>query len=216
MGSGGADSPKYVYVDGKFYEFSFTAIRRQPLLVTSEHISWRGKSIELYRLTALAYWKFPITAAGAAAAQLVAYSYNIKLLSNKTRLTISLYGMKKDKKTPLAFQETIEALRAHVEPRLVREVLARIDQGEQFKVGSLSLSRAGIYNKGFIHSESASWSSLEIHPSPLGTAKASTQNIYARDSRNSRRKIGKISPTTPNAVLVPSLIGICASRYSTG
>jgi hypothetical protein len=56
MGPGGAYSPRYIYVDKKFTADSVTSVRLKRLLVTSEYISWHGKSMEFDRVSAFAFF----------------------------------------------------------------------------------------------------------------------------------------------------------------
>jgi hypothetical protein len=212
MGPGGAYSPRYIYVDGKFSADSVAKVRLQRLLVSSEHISWRDKSMEFDRVSAFAFFVLPVSAAN----QLMGYMYSINLYSDNERLHVGLFGMKKDKETPSAFQITVAALRRHIEPRLFEQTLRRIDQGEQIKIGAITFSRDGLRRKGFFHSKFAAWSStIEIHPPSLGTAFASTQYIHTRDTRNRQHKIGEVGSATPNGILASTLIDICTRRYST-
>lgn len=211
MGPGGAYSPRYVYVDRKFTADSVTSVRLKRLLVSSEHISWHDKSMEFDRVSAFAFFVLPVSAAN----QLMGYMYNINLHSGNERLHVGLFGMKKDQETPSAFQIAVAALRRHIEPRLFEQALTRIDQGEHVKVGTIIFSRDGLRNKGFFHSKFAAWSStIEVHPSSLGTAFASTQYIHTRDTRNRRHKIGEVGSATPNGILASALIDICTRRYS--
>ncbi len=138
----------------------------------------------------------------------------INLFSNEAHFVITFYAIKQDKEAASAFQKTIAVFRTLVEPRVLGELLARIDLGDRVKMGSLTFSREGIYKKGFLHSKFTSWSStVEFHPSSLGINLSSTLYIYAQDTRNHRRKIGEISSNIPNAVLVPAIIENCVRRY---
>lgn len=200
--------PRRVYVDGKF--LSPMSVRRWPLLVTSENISWRGKSIELYRVTGIGYWILPVKAT---TGQLMGYNYTINLSSNEGRFSATFYAIKQDKEAASAFQTTVAVLRTLVEPRVLGELLARIDLGDRIKIRSLTFSREGIYKRGFLHSKFTAWSpTVESRPSSLGT-NLSTLHIYTQDTRNHRRKIGGIESHIPNAVLVPAIIENCIRRY---
>jgi hypothetical protein len=208
----GAYSPRYIYVDKKFSADSVTSVRLKRLIVSSEHISWHGRSMEFERVSAFAFFVLPVSAAN----QLMGYMYNINLHSGNERFHVGLFGMKKDQETPSAFKIAVAVLRKHIEPRLLEQALTRIDQGEQVKVGTIIFSRDGLQNKGLFHSKFAAWSStIEVHPSSLGIAFASTQYIHSRDTQNRRHKIGEVGSVTPNGVLASALIDICTSRYST-
>ena len=212
MGPGGAYSSRYIYVDGKFSSDSVASVRLKRLLVSSEHISWHDKSMEFDRVSTFGFFVLPVSAAN----QLMGYMYSVNLYSDDEHLHVGLFGMKKDKETPVAFQITVTALRRHIEPRLFKQALTRIDQGGQVKIGNITFSRDGLRIKGLFHSNFAAWSStIEIHPSSLRASFASTQKIHTRDTRNRRHKIGEVGSATPNGVLVSALIDICTSRYST-
>jgi hypothetical protein len=145
------------------------------------------------------------------------YMYTINLYSGDERLHVGLFGMKKDQETPAAFQIAVAVLRRHVEQRLLEQALTRIDQGEPVKVGTIIFSRDGLRNKGFFHSKFATWSStIEVHPSSLGIAFASTQYIHTRDTQNRRHRIGEVGSVTPNGVLASALIEICTSKIFDG
>jgi hypothetical protein len=62
---------------------------------------------------------------------------------------VTFFGLPDDKKAPSAFQGVIQALRAHVEPRILADLLKSIDRGDPVKIGSLTFSRKGLYRKSF-------------------------------------------------------------------
>jgi hypothetical protein len=216
MGTSGAPSPMYVYVDGNFGSAGVSE-RRKRLLVTSEHISWRGESMKLSHVTALAYY---ILEAKAPPTNLTAYyNYSALLRSGKQRFDVILHGKPKDDETYQAFVGMLAALRTHVEPRLIREILARIDHGEQGKVGHFRISREGLHYKGLLRSKFVPWSAtFQVMPSLEAMVENAAQlRVYAKNiPGDSLRKIGEISAGTPNSVLAPALMDICIARYQAG
>jgi len=217
MGNSGAPSPMSVYVDGKYAPGLTVRGERRQLLVTSEHISWRGESMELSRVTALAYF---ITETKAAPTNLIAYYYYHALLrSGKQRFDVILHGRPKDDETYRAWIGTLAALRTHVEPRLMSEILARIEHGEQFKVGHFRISREGLHYKGLLRSKFVPWSAtFQVMPSlETMVENVADLGVYAKNIPGDRlRKIGGIPAGTPNSVLAPALMDICIARYQAG
>lgn len=168
-------------------------------------------------MTALAYYIFE---AKATPTNLTAYyNYSALLRSGKQRFDVILHGKPKDDETYRAWIGTLAALRTHVEPRLMSEILARIDHGEQFDVGHFRISREGLHFKGLLRRKFVPWSAtFQVMPSLEAMVEnAAMLRVYAKNIPGDRmRKIGEISPGAPNSVLAPALMDICIARYQAG
>jgi hypothetical protein len=207
----GAGGPGQVYIDTRVPVGRF---RDKPLRIDGETLVWGDEAIDFDDVTALAYWRQKVVAKGV----FLGFGYNIDLYTGKKRTRVSFgvlgFGGVKEDVSPSVFEQAVAALRRHVEWRLLSEVLARVDDGEEVEVGFFLFSRRGISRKRrFSGPKRAPWSAaLEIRP--FSSPEPGGVKIFASDRQGETRKIGDTFVDYPNVVLLPPLIRACVDRYS--
>ncbi len=175
---------------------------------------WGDEVVDFNNVTALAYWRQKVVANGV----FLGFGYTIDLYAGKKRTHVSFgalgFGGVKEDTSPAVFDQAVGALRRHVEWRLLSEVLARVDDGEEVEVGFFLFSRLGISRKRrFPAPKRAPWSAtLEIRP--FSSPEPGGVKIYASEREGEARKIGDTLLDYPNVVLLPPLIRACVDRYA--
>jgi hypothetical protein len=123
------------YVDVRLPGMLF---RQRRLVVNDEGLTWGRKAVRFDRVTALACHCIERRVVGRTATR----GCEIWLYSGKKRVHIAFRAGSEPALG--AYDTTREALRTHVETRLVGELLAAIEAGDVVKVQSLQLSREGL------------------------------------------------------------------------
>lgn len=171
-------------------------------------MSWGDESVDFDQVTALAYWWEKVAIKGMD----FGIAYRVELYTGEKRTRV-FFGGREDFFRGL-FEEIVAALHVRVVSRLAREVLARVDRGEEVEVARLRFSREGLSRKGRIFRlKQVPWSTvveLRPMPDPWGV------QILASDSQGGKRVIGSGAFRFRNGALVPTLVRACVDRYAAG
>jgi hypothetical protein len=191
--------------------------RQKHLRVDSMGLSWGDEDVSFDEVTKLAYWVEGIIVKG----NYWGLASTINLYTSGNRPTRVYFGGQKvgptwEKAFRPLFEQTVAALHRHIEWRLISEIIADLDRGEEVEVAGFVFSRQGLSRRGLLgRGRQASWAAVfEVRPfsdPPPGGLK-----IFADEEQPRKRKIGDTFIDYPNCVLLPTLVRACVERYSAG
>ncbi|HEY3485016.1 MAG TPA: hypothetical protein VGK49_06505 [Ilumatobacteraceae bacterium] len=176
--------------------------KEQRLLVDDDGVTWRGRHIPFDEITAVSYWSTH-------GALEVGCEFRLHTAGTKTHI-----GFRASNDEQYAvFTSAIGALRTHVEPRLVHEMLGVLDAGQDVTVTSLRLNRAG-FGRG---KPPVPWEAIvAIRPPavrPPRKAIIGDMLVFARNDGGEVVRIADIFYERPNGPVLPALISACVARY---
>ena len=176
--------------------------KEQRLVIDGEGITWPRRSVRFDEITAVAYW----STVGA-----LEVGCEFRLYCADRRMHIGFRASNDEQYA--VYKSTIAALRSHVEPRLVEEILSVIAAGQDVTVASLRLSRAG-FGRG---SPPLPWASIvALRPPAQRPPKAIIGDmlVYGRTAGGEVVRIADIFYQRPNGPVLPALISACVANFA--